>query len=41
LNHGQLTANQISRQYWQSIVLVVCPVIFDGDILAIEIAGIL
>jgi hypothetical protein len=29
-NHRHLTLNQIGRQYRQSIVLPVCPPIFDG-----------
>src|SRR5262245_48383478 len=32
-------ADQIGRQCWQSIVLVICPAVFDRDVLALDIAG--
>ena len=36
-----LTANQISRHRGQSVVLVGCPAIFDGDVLPFDKAGLL
>ena len=37
-DHGDLTANQIGRQTRQSIVLVLCPAIFDRHILPFHVA---
>jgi hypothetical protein len=34
-----LTANQIGRQGWKSIVLPLRPAIFDRDVLALDIAA--
>jgi len=39
-NHGYLTTNQIGCQGRQSIILALCPTVFDGDILALDVAGI-
>jgi hypothetical protein len=36
---GDLTANQISRQGRQPIQLVLSPTVFDGHVLAFDIAG--
>src|SRR6516164_3192514 len=36
---SQLTANQIGRQSRQPVVLALCPTVFDGDILALDMAG--
>jgi len=38
-NHVHLTANQIGRQGWKSIVLPLRPAIFDRDVLALDIAA--
>jgi len=32
-------ADQIGRQCWQSIVLVICPAVFNRDVLALDIAS--
>ena len=40
-DHGDLTANQIGRQGWQSIELTFGPAIFDRDIPALNVAGFL
>jgi hypothetical protein len=32
-------ADQIGRQCWQLIVLVICPAVFDRDVLALDIAS--
>jgi len=37
--HGYLTTNQIGRQGRLSIVTAVRPMVFDGDVLALDIAG--
>src|SRR5262245_42212348 len=34
-----MMADQIGRQCWQSIVLVICPAVFDRDVLALDIAS--
>src|SRR5262249_50430616 len=38
-NHADLSMNQISRQGWESIVLAFRPTVFDCDVLALNIAG--
>jgi hypothetical protein len=38
-NHVHLATDQIGRQRRQSIVLIVGPAIFNGDILPLDIAG--
>src|SRR5262245_29352795 len=38
-NHSHLTVNQIDRKSRQSIVLTLCPSIFDCDILPLDVAG--
>jgi hypothetical protein len=38
-NHSHLTVNQIGRKSRQSIVLTLCPSIFDCDILPLDVAG--
>ena len=35
-----LTTHQIGCQGRQSIILALCPTVFDGDILALDVAGI-
>jgi hypothetical protein len=36
-----VVANQIGREFWQSIVAAFCPAIFDHDVLAFGITGFL
>jgi hypothetical protein len=38
-NHGYLTTNQIGRQGRQSIVLALRPTVFDRDVPALDVAG--
>src|SRR4029453_19389445 len=38
-NHSHLTMNKISRESRQSIVLTLCPSIFDRDIPVLDVAG--
>jgi hypothetical protein len=38
-NHGHLPTNQFGREIRQSIVLALRPTVFDGDVLAFDIAG--
>ena len=38
-DHGHLSANQISRQRRQSIVLPLGPAVFDRHVSALDIAG--
>src|SRR5262249_34125612 len=40
-DHGDLSANQFSRQLRQSIELVLGPAVFDGHVLALDVAAIL
>src|SRR5215475_9281619 len=40
-DHGDLSTNQFSHQRWNSIGLILAPAIFDRDVLALEITGIL
>jgi hypothetical protein len=40
-DHGDLTANQIGRQSRQSIELALGPAIFDRDVAAFDVVGIL
>jgi hypothetical protein len=37
-NHGHLTTNEISRQRGQTIVLALCPAVFDREVPALDIA---
>src|SRR5262249_33074662 len=38
---GNLSANQFLREYWQPIVLALRPAVFDHDVLALDVAGLL
>src|SRR5262249_13487496 len=40
-NHSHLTANQVGRKLWQSIVLILRPTIFDRHVLALDKSGFL
>ena len=37
-NHSDLATNQIDRHCGQSIILALCPAIFDHDVLAVDVA---
>jgi len=39
--HGHLAANQIGRERWKSIKLTLGKAVFDGDVLAFDVAGLL
>src|SRR5262249_18855314 len=38
-DHGDLSANEFRRQYWQSIELIFGPAVFDRHVLALDKAG--
>ena len=38
-DRGHLTSDQICRQFRQSIVFIIPPAVFDGDVLALDVAG--
>src|SRR5262249_55076790 len=38
---GNLSANQFLREYWQPTELVLRPAVFDYDVLALDVAGLL
>src|ERR1700730_7191659 len=38
-DHAYLAAHQIGRHYWQAVVSIICPAVFDQNILAIDVAG--
>jgi hypothetical protein len=40
-NHRDLSANQLGRQHRQPIEFVLGPAVFDGHVLALDIAGVL
>src|SRR5262249_24769003 len=40
-NHRHLTANQVGRECGQSIIVTLCPAIFDRNVLAFDVAGLL
>ena len=40
-DHCHLAADQIGRQRWQPIVLILRPAVFDRDVLTFDIAGLL
>ena len=40
-DHGDLSANQFGRQFRQSIELILGPAVFDGHVLALDVAAIL
>src|SRR5262249_39661415 len=40
-DHGDLSANQLGRERWQTVQLSLGPAIFDGDVLAFDVAGLL
>src|SRR5262249_7893905 len=40
-DYGNLAANEIGRQYWQSIKLILGPAVFDRHVLAHDIASLL
>jgi hypothetical protein len=40
-NHGDAPANQIGRKLWQSIDLTVSPAVFERNILAFDVSGLL
>src|SRR5262249_21874791 len=40
-HHSHLTANQIGRKLWQSIVLILRPTLFDRHVLALDKSGFL
>jgi hypothetical protein len=40
-DHGDIAANQFSRQRRQPIDLILAPIVFDRDILTLDIAGVL
>src|SRR5208337_3415807 len=39
-DHRYLTADQFGDQAWHAIVVALAPPVFDGDVLALDIAGI-
>ena len=38
-DHAHLSASQIGGERGQSIILTVCPAVFDGDIFTLDVAG--
>jgi len=38
-DHSDLMANQIGRQRWEPIVVVLCPAILNRHVLVLDIAG--
>src|SRR5262249_26022333 len=38
-DHGHLMGDQKGPQRWQSVALVICPAVFDRDVLALDIAS--
>src|SRR5262249_24488348 len=40
-HHSHLTANQVGRKLWQSIVLITRPAVLDRYVLTLEIAGVI
>src|SRR5262249_9796878 len=37
-DHGHLSADQIGRQHWESVVLILRETVFNDDVLALDIA---